>query len=236
MNQEDKVPTSIKIRFILCCLVTLIACSGHDTLVRKSERIIFLGDSITKGGEKPNGYVTLISETLSSEFADWGIEVIGAGISGNKVPDLQARLEKDVLERKPTLVVIYIGINDVWHWRRSGGTPKDIYETGLRDIVGRIRSAGANVVLCTPSVIGEKTDGSNQFDAMLEEYSAISRRVAGETGSTLCDLRKAFLGYLSVNNSANQEKGVLTTDGVHLNDAGNRFVADEILKILKGTR
>jgi hypothetical protein len=78
-------------------------------------------------------------------------------------------------------------------------------------------------------VIGEKTDGSNKLDGMLEEYSAISRSVATETKSQLLDLRKAFADYLKKANDKNQENKILTTDGVHLNDAGNQFVADQML-------
>jgi len=52
---------------------------------------------------------------LTEKHKELGVEVIGAGISGNKVPDLQRRLERDVLKKKPTVVFIYIGINDVWH-------------------------------------------------------------------------------------------------------------------------
>ena len=81
------------------------------------------------------------------------------------------------------------------------------------------------VVLATPSVIGEKTDGSNQLDAMLEEYAAISRKVAKDTGTTLCDLRVAFMEHLKKNNPDNKDHGVLTSDTCHLNSAGNQFVA-----------
>jgi lysophospholipase L1-like esterase len=89
------------------------------------------------------------------------------------------------------------------------------------------------VILCTPSVIGEKYDGTNPQDAMLDEYAAISRKIALDVGVRLCDLRKAFLDYLKVHNKENKEKGVLTTDGVHLNDEGNKLVAQEILKLLQ---
>ena len=82
-------------------------------------------------------------------------------------------------------------------------------------------------MLATPSVIGEKTDGSNPLDPMLEEYAAISRRVAKDTGTTLCDLRVAFLDYLKEHNPEQKTKGVLTGDGVHLNPEGNRFVAEQ---------
>ena len=63
--------------------------------------VVFLGDSITAGGVGKNGYVTVIKNTLNEKHKDLNIEIVGAGISGNKVPDLQGRLEKDVLSKKP---------------------------------------------------------------------------------------------------------------------------------------
>lgn len=200
--------------------------------LKPGDRIVFLGDSITAGGVREKGYVTLVSQAIGERHADLGIEVIGAGISGHKVPDCQKRLQRDVLDKKPTVVIIYIGINDVWHWNRNVGTTKEDFEKGLLDLIQRSRDAGARVILCTPSVIGEKTDGSNQFDAMLDEYSAISRKVAQQAEVQLLDLRGEFLAHLKAHNPDNQEKHILTTDGVHLNDAGNRFVADCVLQTL----
>ncbi|MEM7453156.1 MAG: GDSL-type esterase/lipase family protein [Planctomycetota bacterium] len=195
-----------------------------------SERIVFLGDSITQAGAQPGGYVSLVRESIGEMLPDSSIEVIGAGISGNKVPDLQARLDRDVLSKEPTIVVIYIGINDVWHSQNGRGTPAADFESGLNEIIDRITATGARVVLCTASVIGEKTDGSNNLDEMLEEYCAISRRVAEARGSGMIDLRAAFIDHLKQENPENQGANILTTDGVHLNSAGNRFVADQMLK------
>lgn len=197
-------------------------------------RIVFFGDSITEQGAAPGGYVALIRETMKRRGS--ATEIIGAGIGGNKVEQLQARIDADVIAKKPTMVVVYIGINDVWHWTigipGAKGSTREQFESGLRAVIAKIQSAGATVVLCTPSVIGEKKAGANPEDAMLEEYSAISRRVARETGSILCDLRKAFVEHIAKNNPNDVDQGVLTTDRVHLNPAGNAFVAAEILRVL----
>lgn len=200
--------------------------------LKQGERIVFLGDSITQAGAAPGGYVALVKEAIAKRLPDAGVEVIGAGISGNKVPDLEKRLQRDVLDKRPSVVVIYIGINDVWHSLNNRGTPKDEYAAGLRRLIGKIQAAGARVVLCTPSVIGEKTDGSNQLDKMLEEYCQLSREAAKETQAQLLDLHEAFAGYLKQHNGDNAEKGVLTSDGVHLSAAGNRFVAEQMLAAL----
>lgn len=213
----------------------LAAARGDDATIRppaRGERIVFLGDSITQGGDRPGGYVTLVREAVATALPDQGVEVIGAGISGNKVPDLEKRLDRDVLARKPTTVVVYIGINDVWHSQRGQGTPKDAFEKGLRSLVERIRGGGARVILCTPSVIGEKPAGENPLDQMLDEYSAVTRDVAADLKTGLLDLRKAFVAHVATANAAKAERGTLTTDGVHLNAAGNRFVADRMLEAL----
>lgn len=209
--------------------------SAQETL-KQGDRIVFLGDSITHGGVGPKGYVTLVKNALAEKHKDLEIEVIGAGISGNKVPDLQRRVDKDVIAKKPTVVVIYIGINDVWHGEKdpARGTSKEAFAAGLKEVIGKCQAAGARVVLCTPSVIGEKKDGANSLDAKLDEYSEVSRGLAKELKLTLCDLRKEFLDHLKAKNSENAERGLLTSDRVHLNEAGNKFVAEAMLKALGG--
>jgi isoamyl acetate esterase len=225
-------------------LLFLLACLGLAGVLalapKKAIRVVFLGDSITQAGVNPNGYISLLSKSLEQAGKGSAFELIGAGISGNKVPDLQQRLEKDVLAKNPNLVFVYIGINDVWHYShpcckdKAGGTPKDKFEAGLQDLITRIRKTGARVVVCTPTVIGEKPDGTNEQDQMLEEYAAISRRVAEKNKLPVCDLRKAFLHYLQANNPNKEEKKVLTSDGVHLNAAGNAFVALQMMPFLEG--
>jgi lysophospholipase L1-like esterase len=211
----------------------LLSCSSATHSLKQNETIVFLGDSITQLGVQPKGYVTIIKESLLQHHPS--ATVVGAGISGNKVPDLRERLERDVLAKQPTIVFIYIGINDVWHSILPGrsGTPKDQFGSGLREIIGKIQHAGARVILCTPTVIGEKKDGANQLDAQLDDYAAVSRLVASETGSQLCDLRRTFIDYLKSHNPENNDKGILTRDAVHLNDEGNMLVAREMLGLLK---
>ncbi len=226
----------------IATLAAFLASPTHAEVtpspLKKGDRIVFLGDSITAAAVKPNGYISLINESIAASHPDLGIETFGAGISGNKVPNLQARLEKDVLSKKPTIVFIYIGINDVWHWKKNkegvmaGGTTPELFESGLKDIIAKINAAGARAILCTATVIGEKHDGTNERDAMLEEYCAISRKVATDTKSQMVDLRKAFIDHLKANNPENLPKGILTGDSVHLNPAGNRLVAVEMGKAL----
>ena len=125
---------------------------SEPVALKAGDRIVFLGDSITQAGAGPKGYVTMVRQYLDKKLGDApkskSIEVLGAGISGNKVPDLEKRLERDVLSKKPTVVVIYIGINDVWHGESdpARGTVPDRFESGLAGIVDRIQASGARVI------------------------------------------------------------------------------------------
>lgn len=221
---------------LLACSLSPLRAADDSPPLKKGDKIVFLGDSITAGGVGAKGYITVLKKALAEKHKELGIEVIGAGISGNKVPDLQRRVARDVVARKPTLVVIYIGINDVWHGERdpARGTSKENFEAGLKEVIGKITDAGARVVLCTPSVIGEKKNGANKNDKKLDEYADISRKVAKELKLPVCDLRKAFVEHLKENNPKDAASGVLTSDGVHLNEAGNKLVAETVLKAIGG--
>ncbi|MEN9019707.1 MAG: GDSL-type esterase/lipase family protein [Verrucomicrobiales bacterium] len=225
---------------LLAVSATSISLLSAEENLKKNDRVVFLGDSITAAGVRPAGYITLAEKQIERALPDLDVELIGAGIGGHKVPDCQKRLRADVIDRQPTIVFIYIGINDVWHWthpkvvaRGKKGTTPEAFESGLRDMIKQINDAGARVILCTPTVIGENPDGTNPDDARLDQYAGISRKVATETGAQLLDLRKAFVSYLKQNNPESLAKGILTSDGVHMNDAGNELIAKLVLEALK---
>ena len=162
--------------------------------------------------------------------------MLGAGIGGNKIYDLYLRIEDDVLAKKPDAVVIWVGVNDVWHKRTSGtGTDADKFEKFYTAVIKKLKAANISVYLCTPAAIGEKTDYTNELDGDLNRYAEIIRNIAKNNNCILIDLRKAFLNYNLLNNKENKESGILTTDKVHLNEKGNAFVAEEMFNVLNGS-
>lgn len=195
----------------------------------KKLKVIFLGDSITQAGVSPNGYITKMDSLILQQGLSDKYQLMGAGISGNKVYDLYLRLESDVLDKNPDVVVIYVGVNDVWHKTTSGtGTDADKFEKFYRAIIKKIQDKNSKVIVCTPALIGEKNDWSNQQDGDLNRYSNIIRNIAQTMNLPLVDLRKATTTYLLNNNPNNTAKGIITTDGVHLTPFGNIMVAQQI--------
>ncbi|MDZ4796352.1 MAG: GDSL-type esterase/lipase family protein [Bacteroidota bacterium] len=201
---------------------------------QKKTNVIFFGDSITELGVKPGGYVTRVDSMSKLEGKAEQYDFVGSGISGNKVYDLFLRLEDDVLSKSPDVVVIYVGVNDVWHKSLLGtGTDADKFEKFYLAILKKLKDKKIKAILCTPAVVGEKTDFSNSLDGDLNKYSNIIRDMAKKNNLPLVDLRKQFLEYYKTNNPDNQEKNILTYDRVHLNAKGNQFVADLMWKAVK---
>ena len=206
----------------------MISCNGNK------KQVVFLGDSITEEGRTLElGFINLLEESLDSEK----FNLIGKGISGDKVSDLLVRYEDDVLAQNPDIVFIYIGINDVWHSYDVGkGSDIDFYEKGLRKIITDIKKRGAKIILCTPTVIGERVTFEDELevkrDQELDAFAGVVRNLSSEFNTELLDLRTIFKDYIVENNQNNDYQDFLTDDGVHLNDAGNKLIADEMIKYI----
>ena len=241
-------------------LLIFILVIGCNDVNEDQLKIVFLGDSITEAGvydkdvrienngeliyPKYTGFITFLAPSIPENTM-----LIGKGISGDKVSDLLTRYKKDVIDLDPDIVFIYIGINDVWHKYDFGtGSDIDLYENGLRQIISEIQKIGAKVVLCTPTVIGENYGDftlANQYieqyrDAKtmenmnkdLDAFSDVVRKLSSEYSTDLIDLRRVFIDYISQNNPNNNPSGILTYDGVHLNDQGNKLIADQMINFI----
>ncbi|MBP6214912.1 MAG: G-D-S-L family lipolytic protein [Chitinophagaceae bacterium] len=220
----------------LLSLVILVVV-GLAFAPQKKTKVIFFGDSITELGVKKDkyvGYIVRMDSMLKAGKKDDQYELIGSGISANKVYDLYLRLDEDVLGKNPDIVVIYVGVNDVWHKTLLGtGTDPDKFEKFYNAILRKLKERNIKAILCTPAVVGEKTDMSNPLDGDLNRYSNIIRDIAKKNDLPLVDLRQKFLDYNNANNPENKEKDILTYDRVHLNAKGNQLVADAMWKAIK---
>jgi lysophospholipase L1-like esterase len=203
---------------------------GADSPLKKHERIVFVGDSITMQG----GFAELIARALQEKQAKLEVQVTRHGLNGGRVPDLstgktpwgEIKPYVEILaEDKPTILVLYLGINDVMH---SPGTSPEDFAAGLTDMIQSAQKTGAAVVLATPAVSTENIDPESADQQKLEAYAKICRQVAQNQSTTLCDLRQAFVEHLRANNPDKKHHGILTYDGVHMSEAGNRLIAEQM--------
>lgn len=218
-------------KLLFASMAVLLSCSFMQT---HKNKVIFFGDSLTELGVKPGGYVTLLDSICKAEHKSDNYEFSGTGFSGNKVYDLYLRMDEDVLAKNPDIVVIFVGVNDVWHKTLLGtGTDADKFELFYYAIIKKLKEKNIKIILCTPAVIGEKTDMSNPLDGDMNRYCNILKDIAKKSNLPLVDLRTLFQEYNKKYNLKNEEKNILTYDKVHLNAAGNHLVAEAMWKAVK---
>jgi lysophospholipase L1-like esterase len=206
----------------LCFLAAVAHAEGMP--VKSGEKLAFLGDSITQGGMgSPMGYCKLVISGLEAN----GITVtpIGAGISGHKSNQMLARLDKDVIEKKPEWMTLSCGVNDVWHG--ANGVPLEDYKKNITQIVDKAKAAGIKVMILTSTMIGE--DQANPNNQKLAAYNDFLRQLAKEKECLLGDLNNEMQETLKKLGS-DGKKNLLTGDGVHMNPLGNMMMAEGVLK------
>lgn len=196
--------------------------------------VLFQGDSITDAGRDravadPNvasglgtGYPLLIAADLLAAQPERDLLFYNRGVSGNTVPDLQARWQTDTLALTPDVVSILIGVNDYWHTLMGTyhGSVDD-YEAGytalLRETAAKL--PGAKVVVLEPFLLrcGVVTDAwFPEFD----RRRAAAARVARAANATFVALQPMF-DRLS-HRAAPQH---WSNDGVHPTPAGHGAIA-----------
>jgi len=204
--------------------------------------ILFQGDSITDCGRdravsEPNqaralatGYPLLIASRLLGERPEANFRVFNRGVSGNTVPDLDARWQADTLDLKPDLLSILIGVNDIWH-KFNGtfhGTVED-YETGYNALLGRTKQAlpGVRLAVLEPFVLrtGAVTDAwFPEFD----QRRAVAARVAERAGAIFVPLHGLFERL-----SREAPPAYWAADGVHPTVAGHGVIARAWLEAVR---
>ena len=192
-------------------------------------RLLFIGDSITDCGRRTDsqmlgaGYVRIVHDWLLARDPANCPFVINTGISGNKIPDLQKRWDRDALTHKPDVVSIMIGVNDVWHGLFAGrsGCPIEQFTDVYHDILTRLKVAqpACKLVLSEPSVIDPPQDA--QANEILQPYVRTVRDMAKEfAAECVVPLHGAFV-------EARQARPDVawTTDGVHPTPIGHMLIA-----------
>ena len=201
--------------------------------LQPDDRILFTGDSITDCNRRgsPNqplghGYAQFAAARLTARFASPKLQILNRGISGNRVADLLARLDEDLLALQPTVVSIMIGINDTWRaFDSNNPTTTAGYENDYRTILTRIRrELKARVVLIEPFLL-HVPDDRHMWRADLNPRIDAVRRLALEFGTDLLPLDGIFA------QAATQAPPAFwAADGVHPTLAGHQLIADAWLR------
>lgn len=204
--------------------------------------VLFQGDSITDCGRDrasadPNragplgtGYPLLIAAAELAARPERGLKFFNRGISGNKVPDLEARWAADAVALKPDVLSILIGVNDYWHKRNGNytGTVAE-YEAGFRALLEATRQAlpAVRLVVIEPFVLRCGAVDASWFPEF-DERRAAAARVARGANATFVAMHDAFTALAS-----RTSPEYWAADGVHPTPAGHGLIAERWRRLVR---
>ncbi len=194
---------------------------------KQTVRIACFGDSITgvyyhTGSAR--AWTDMLGIALKQAFPQAKLEMINAGVSGHTTVNALARIEKDVIAKKPDLVVIMFGMNDVTRVKI------DDYDKNMRSITRQCLDAGAAVMLCTPNSVYENPRRPN---ATLASYSDHVRTLAHDLKVPLVDF---FKDWSELHQKDETAWMLLMSETIHPNMNGHKRFALLITQTLSGEK
>lgn len=218
-----------------------------------AKRIVFWGDSITDSMREQKhetdmtgyhraqgcGYVRMIAGALGYDQPE-EYEVINRGISGNRIVDLYARIKSDLINLKPDVISILVGINGIWHelWTQNGVDAAK-YEMVYDLIIQEIRQAlpDVKIMILEPFVLhGTATMNTEEipdrwaiFQAETKLRQEAAKRIAQKYDLLFVPLQDAF----NEANTKTQREDYWLGDGVHPNAPGHELIKRQWLKAFK---
>jgi len=230
------------------CLLSLsagTACAAElaaprtEALLRQAAqevRIVCFGDSITgvyyhTGGLR--AWPELLAAGLRQHYPKAAVQVINAGISGNTTASALARMQRDVLDVRPHLVVAMFGMNDLAYGpadaaREEAG--RQAYRANLELIITRAREVGAEVILMTPnSVYPEAAPG--RPPQRLAEFAGAMRDVGVALGVPVVD---AYAGYERIRQEDVGRWRRMMSETIHPSLPGHQAFAEWVAGAIAG--
>ncbi|MCB1069758.1 MAG: SGNH/GDSL hydrolase family protein [Kiritimatiellae bacterium] len=203
-------------------------------------RLLFIGDSITDCGRREDerrslgcGYVAMITDLLTALYPRQPVEIINRGIGGDRVVDLEARWDEDVIALNPDWLSISIGINDIWRGLsplaevRAQAIHVDHYRDTYRKLLQRVvTETKARIILMETSIIDE--DLASQGNQRSIEYNRVVQDLADEFKADLIPINRAFREAIAAHPGM-----AWTTDGVHPHPNGHMLMAVTWLKAMR---
>jgi lysophospholipase L1-like esterase len=237
------VVRSIFVATVLMVLSPSIQAAGAPPAIfRKDARILFQGDSITDGGRgrtsDPNhilghGYAYLIAADFGGHFPERNLTFFNRGVSGNKIPDLVARWQKDTIDLKPDVVSILIGVNDVWHNLEAGKeVPVEEFEQAYDKLLADTVAAlpGVKIVLGEPFILAGQANKVrwSEWVTGVAKIRGVVAKLAAKYKAPVVHFQKIFDDACK---KAPPEYWIW--DGVHPTHAGHQLMADEWVRVVR---
>ncbi|MGW2327410.1 SGNH/GDSL hydrolase family protein [Streptomyces sp. NPDC001700] len=217
--------------------------------LRPGSTVMFTGDSITDCQRQESedglgfGYPLRVAGEWGLRHPDRPVTWLNTGIGGHKVRDLEARWRTDVLDARPDVVSILVGVNDMgWHTLDPKGyvIGADEFEAGYDRLLAPLAEAGTRLILIEPfllpihgvveagagtALIGEKE--RNEWRTDLDPKIQVVRQLARTYGAQLLAADGMFAQLAAATGPE-----YWAADGVHPTPAGHAALAAAWLRLV----
>ena len=198
--------------------------------------ILFQGDSITDAGRETTehlhlglGYPTLVEAQLGFDYPN-EYQFHNRGISGNRIVDVYARIKQDIINLKPDIMSILIGVNDVWHEvSYENGVDADKFYKIYSMLIEEVKAAlpDIKIIIFEPFVLkGSATEEAiDVFGIEVKKRGEKAREIANNYNLKFVSLQDKFDAA-----SKKAPNEYWLKDGVHPTRAGHELIKREWLK------
>lgn len=199
--------------------------AAHTALLTADRPLtwVIAGDSVAQGARWTAGerdYAQILEERVRYELARYRDVFARTAVSGWRTRDVADALSR-IIRLAPDVVSLGIGLNDA----KLGHDHLADFDQGLRDVVARLRSAGALVLLQLPNPV--RPDASPEQIQTLPDFVEVMRTVGRDTGSVVVD---HYTPWLSAGDG--WAPAAWMGDHTHPNGRGHRVMAGTVLRAL----
>jgi lysophospholipase L1-like esterase len=180
-------------------------------------RIVCFGDSITRAG---------YPQRLAARLGD--VDVVNAGVNGNTTRMAIRRMQKDVLDAHPDVVVIFFGTNDCRLAEPKVHVPLEEYRANLQRMIDQITAKGPRVVLCTPPPIDAEAYFTRHAKAPFDAAGGLEKVLAGYRQAVLEIGERNKAPVVDLNQLMLKDLRWRSADGVHPTAKGNDLIAGHV--------
>ena len=197
-------------------------------------KIVFFGDSITESNRNlldPDdlgvGYVKIAAGKLRLLYPDLELDILNRGVGGDRTVELLERVQKDVVDEHPDIVILAIGVNDVWHRFLLGReVTVEQFTENYNKLVEIIKGTGAKLLLLQPFVLN--MEDKPRLRPYIAQINEVIGNIAVREALPLIPLDEIFTGL-----TQDIKPEQFSVDGVHPTHRGCRYIADRVIKELK---
>ena len=203
-------------------------------------KILFQGDSITDAGRARDnninigdGYPLLVKASLGFENPG-KYEFFNRGISGNRIVDVYARIKNDIINIKPDVMSILIGVNDVWHEfeESPNGVDAEKYYKIYDMLIEEVKTAlpDIKIIIIEPFVLKASATENNwaTFNFEVKKRAEMAKKISEKYNLPYIELQKGFDEL-----SKKAEESYWLADGVHPTAMGHEYIKNEWIKTFK---